>query len=1560
MIILPSAWASLSVAYDGHVCLQRWSILILSSVVLLVPSARAGEILPTLFCAALAAVAVFTVQPTMGYSIFHAILAALALARKVITRKQLRDEEYGSAISSCLCLIPAGLLTHSAAVRLLNCSESSLLASLDVAMAAGLCALAAARMGLFDGLPCVDRKITETDAAEALLPSTEDGVTGDDAADCAAPLHEKASLWDFYTFSWLNTLFLAGSKRQLRWVDIESVPSRDATKSASADFAQVLSSRHASGRSGLLKALLFLWGRDWIFLGFLQLLCVAAALTSPVVLQALLEYMQAPDSAAVGGSVAASSPWTGIGCAIALAGLQGAAAFFTSQLNYLSARLQLRVRAALLPALQARLFTAPLRVRRGAGAGLVTNLVSVDVDRVLGAVLSFHQAWTLPLQVCIVIAQLHAQVSWAAAAGVGILAVLVPLNVYIATRIGSLTASMMEARDTRVQQTREILSGIKAVKMGGLEIPLLARVRIARALEMRALAERKYLDAVCVWCWACTPLLMALGTFALVLTLPDSDASFTPARVWSSLAMLQLLIFPLNAFPWMLSGLLEARVSLERLNGFLSPTDADRDPSDASTLSALSRQPGESNDCIMCVKGFFSHVNAKNDEAAGPEEEAEKRSPFVLDLSAQGPCGPRGLIISRGEFIAVVGATASGKTTLLLSLLGETSRAQRQEATVEMNASFTSSYVPQLPWVRGSTLRDNICMGHTRVDSRLTAVIAAVGLDNEVGQRGLDSIISDSTISGGQRQRVALARALYDTADLLLIDDATSALDASVSAAVWAATIGRNGLLSSEKRARIVVTHDERFIRDADRVIALSNGKVIFLGHPAALLSDAALVEKIGLVRSDASVGSVGGLPPLSPRGDGGSSNSSPVEHHDIQNAQSSVADVVVVAKEDEDTSENREAGRIKGAIFSAYAMAVGLPLTIVVISSLAVMQVTRNAADWWLSEWSATAAARSVGEAAGGLFSAWTDREFLTLYATLAGVNFLFTMIRSASFAGAGLRAARVVHSRLLAAIVAAPLSFFDATPSGRLMNRLSTDQFAIDDSLPFSLNILLAQAAALVGMGGMIAYSTRGTFVLMMPPLAIAFVALQNHYRATSRELKRLDAVARSPLLSQLSDVLAGEIILIAASRNRAPESCAIARESAATLSLLDVSQRATWASAVASQWLAMRLQGLGVLVLLILCFFSVLADIFARPMSAAAADDAGCIGGAGAAPAAGAARTTAGIAGLSLSYAIPLVAAFQGLIGALTDTEREFVSVERAAEYMSVEPEDEDAASAILDALSGPPRVLLGGIPTQRKATGQWRPRNGSVTVEKLSVAFKSTPHQYAIADVSFTIPSGTRLGVCGRTGAGKSTLVAALFRLVPVSRGRVLIGDQDVSRVSLSDLRASATIVSQDPFLAAASLRFNIDPHGAHSDAEILSAAKACGLLSSLCSSTNTHDDGDWVLNSEVEANGRNLSCGQRQLVCLVRALLYHAPVVILDEAASATDGATDAAMSAALRAPAFNDITVIIVAHRVSTLLACDKVIVLDDGRLAEGPSSPSVLRSQGGPFARLVQASENT
>ena len=1619
---LPSSWISLSVAYNNHVTLQRWSLFVLiDASILLAPTLSHGgggggsyETWALLFLLGLSVTSAATSHPILGYSLIHIVVMSAALVRCIFFNNNNNNNNKtnqtstatGSApLVSSLCLLPAALLLHSTILRLLYCGASPLLACLDICTVFTLCLLAATRAGCCNrrffsttttttttssntnssGIMSDSGDITSIEQPLLLSADHEETVsattatTRDTDTDTPISLHDKASFLEFITFSWLNTLFSTGAKRQLRWSDIEGVPMKDATEISASAFAAVLSAQHVAGRRGILRALIKIWGWDWLVLGFLQALCVSAALASPLILQLLLEFLQAPDS---GETLAL--PWLGLGCACALAALQAFAAIVTAQLNYLSSRLQLRIRAALLPSLQARLFAAPLRVRRNAGAGLVTNLVSVDVDRVLGAVLSLHQFWSLPIQVMIVIAQLHAQVSWASAAGVGILAILVPLNVYVATRIGSLTANMMTARDTRVQATREILSGIRAVKMGSLEGPLLAKVRIARGDEMNALTERKYLDAVCVWCWASTPLLMALATFSLVLTLPDADAAFTPAKVWSSLAMLQLLIFPLNAFPWMLSGLLEARVSLTRLNEFLSPVDTDSDIADAPTLQVVDGKTlgDDGNGSVLCrAHGAFAFV-AQNDTVA-----------VAVDFEAGVLTEKNGLSISRGELIVVVGATAAGKSALLLSLLGELTRAPARTASTLLDQSCTIAFVPQLSWVRATTLRDNIVMGlpssnsNTTADTsdmRLLQVLAAVGLEEEAKTRGLDTPVAESTLSGGQRQRLALARALYASADLVLIDDVTSALDATVSSTVWKNAIGKKGMLAAESRARVVVTHDVRFIREADRVLAIRDGIIIFLGTPEELALDGTLSASLGLTlvgddddntsctidNDKEKSGEANNTGYDTNDDDSGDETIKIVTNYNgkTRHEESSDDDNLNEGKEEKEASndETREAGRIKSSIFAAYLTAVGMPLTIILLLSLFLMQFTRNAADWWLSEWSAVAATRQTQPEAtsGSLFGALSDVDFLIIYASIAIANFFLTLVRAGSFAAAGLRAARVVHTRLLAAVVAAPLSFFDATPAGRLMNRLSTDQFAIDDSLPFSLNILLAQAAGLIGMGSMLAYATRGAFVLLMPPLAFAFLSLQTHYRATSRELKRLDAVARSPLLSQLSDVLTGEAVILAAARNRIPSQCAITREYATTIALLDISQRSTWASAVAGQWLAMRLQGLGVLVLFILCLFSVLSDIFSRPLSAASSDDAGCVGGAPASPAEGAARATAGIAGLSLSYAIPLVAAFQGLIGAITDTEREFVSVERAVEYMSLEPEDTAAAESALEALA--PVTPNEPLPPPDAA---WRPANGEVNIERLTVSYPSAAN-VAVSDVSFSVKEGTRLGICGRTGAGKSSLIAALFRLAPVTRGRVLIGGDDVAKVPLRSLRACATIVGQEPFIAAASLRFNLDPHNAHTDNEIIKAAAACGLTTSLyggggggvrfrAPTTTNATATSSFLDVPLESGGRNLSAGQRQLVCLTRALLYRAPVIVLDEAASATDAATDAAMSEALRSPSFHGVTVIIVAHRIATLLACDQIIVLDQGTLVEGPESPTLLRKvSGGHFARLCQAGQ--
>jgi ATP-binding cassette subfamily C (CFTR/MRP) protein 10 len=560
-------------------------------------------------------------------------------------------------------------------------------------------------------------------------------------------------------------------------------------------------------------------------------------------------------------------------------------------------------------------------------------------------------------------------------------------------------------------------------------------------------------------------------------------------------------------------------------------------------------------------------------------------------------------------------------------------------------------------------------------------------------------------------------------------------------------------------------------------------------------------------------------------------------------------------------------------------------------------------------------------------------------------------------------------MHTRLVAAIVSAPQSFHDANPAGRLTNRLSGDCFAIDDSLPFSLNILLAQAVGLVGTAAILIFSSSGLFLVPAPFLVAAFFALQHRYRAASRELKRLDAVTRSPLLQQLSDLRAGEAVLVAASLQRsttltrawglgpgvsaaaapgaaaaasASSDCAEEREAAGTLRLLGDSQRAVWTSSTASIWLALRLQALGVATLAAMAFACVGLRLYTHADAAAPADDAGCASGAAAAPPAsvgGGDAAAAGVAGLVLSYGLPVVYALQGLVGAFTDTERELISVERAQEYIAL-PAEEEASRAAFE------RVLSGAkAETEAPPPAAWRPRRASVAFLDVSVRYGGEAAAPAVDRVTLRVPAGSRLGICGATGSGKSTLLSTLWRSVPLASGRVEVGGEDVAALSLADVRSGAlAYLPQEPFVVGGPLRHSVDPHGDHSDAAVRAALDDVGL--------------PLPPDFAVDDGAANLSLGERQLACLARALLRGASVIGLDEATAAADVKTDERMMEAIARGTRAGSTLICVAHRVSTLMAMDAVVVMHAGRIVEGPAPPRELLARGGAFAALVASSQ--
>jgi len=511
----------------------------------------------------------------------------------------------------------------------------------------------------------------------------------------------------------------------------------------------------------------------------------------------------------------------------------------------------------------------------------------------------------------------------------------------------------------------------------------------------------------------------------------------------------------------------------------------------------------------------------------------------------------------------------------------------------------------------------------------------------------------------------------------------------------------------------------------------------------------------------------------------------------------------------------------------------------------------------------------------------------------------------------------------------------------------------------------------------------TTSGVFALLLPLLLLSFWTLQKTYRATSRELKRLEAVARSPLLNIFGEFLRGEAVILGASLNWSPASeggggtgtdvSPVERERLATLKLLDNSQRAIFTSNMASQWLALRLQYLGIIVFTVLALFSFLLHLFLLGPSAASQGDlASCSANPSAAPPSGPPSGgdggTATLTGLILSYSIPIVYSLQGLVGAVTDTEREFISMERVQEYMDLPGEDPTDEGTLIDALT---RTTQLGDPPAAKV---WKkiPHHNGVEFKDVSVAYPpqagstclsggSPP--LALSHVSFTLTPGQSLGVCGRTGSGKSTLLASLWRLVPLLGGKITLGGEDTSQVPLRDLRSLAVIVPQEPLLLKGSIRFNLDPWGVFSDEALWEAAMSCGLAATLVGigERGGNDVGlgdsppkgrqkkehkEELLEMVVEEGGRNLSLGQQQLVCLSRALLRQAPLVALDEAASATDSATDEALGIVLKGGAFKNTTLIVVAHRLSSILGLDRVLVLHMGRVAEfGP--PGLLLATG-------------
>ncbi|XP_050029460.1 ATP-binding cassette sub-family C member 10 [Dermacentor andersoni] len=1264
---------------------------------------------------------------------------------------------------------------------------------------------------------------------------------------------EDTNIFSLLTFWWVGRLMRRGYRGHIQEPDdLHDLP-------VSLRPGEVIRGLYRKvDTSGSLPSLLVLFhrcvGQQYYAIGVLKFLADVLSFASPVLLNRLVMFLEEGPGQ--------GPAWSGYAYAsgLALACLLGA--FMSAHYSYLVSRVGLKARAIVVALVYQKTLRADAtELRKSSSEAL--NLVTTDADRIVNLFGSFHEAWSLPLQVAVTMFLLWQQIGLAFLAGVVVAVSLVPVNRSIALNIGRLSTGMMAFKDERIKLMSEVLWGMRMIKMHAWEALFQERVESIRKKEVVFLRQRKYLDALCVFFWVVTPVLMSVLSFVTYVLLGHR---LTAAKVFTCLALFNLLKVPLNAFPWVINGCMEAWVSLKRTQCFLNLQDFA--PAGYYTTSK------DDDQLVRVTNGVFHWGGLTGDATLPVAISGAQGRNFIL--------GPVNVTLRKGQLVGVVGRVGSGKSTLLAAITGDICRVQGTVTLQRLDMAL--GLVPQQPWLQRGTVRANVLFGRPFDATRYQATLECCALLDdlkslpagdltEVGEEG-------QTLSGGQKRRVALARALYQDCDVYLLDDPLSALDAHVAQQVFERCI----VGAMRGKARLLCTHQVGFLAQADHVIVLRDGKVVAEGPPSTVLKSSVIEALPELAASEEP-----SLPKTS------SSSSAAKSSHEASSAMFQESSRMLVEEEE------REFGAVRLSTVRSYWDAVGAWLAATVLLSLILMQVSRTSTDWWLAVWVSWANTTKNVQNHRLIRDTNSDvmNVFLPIYGGLAVANGFLTLARAFSFAYGGVVAAVKVHDLLLDKVLKAPLSFLEATPVGRVLNRFSTDVWSIDDTLPFMLNIVLAQSVALAGTLVVTSYGLPWVLLLLIP-LAFAYNSLQQYYRWTSRELRRLGSITLSPVYSHFTETFAGLSVIRSFK--------AVSRFCQENLHKLAVNQQAVFASQAASQWLNLRLQLMGVLLTSGVAFLAVVQHQV-RGVSA-------------------------GFVGLALSYALSITSLLSSLVTSFTDTEKEMVSMERADQYIKGLEEER----------------LDGGI----LPPFGW-PFCGAVKFSKVTLRYRPGLPA-ALSGISFEAAKGSKVGIVGRTGAGKSSLLQALFRLTPVESGQIYIDGVDVLRMHPKEVRSRLAAIPQDPFVFSGSVRDNVDPRGLHSDAQIWQALDRCQLGRTIRSLRNSSAGAGTGLEASLGPRGSLLSTGQRQLLALARALLYKARVLCLDEATAGIDAETDCAIQETIRST-FQDTTILVIAHRVETVLDCDQVLVMSHGKVIESGIPRELLRIGNGHFRALVEAS---
>ncbi|NXG87129.1 MRP3 protein, partial [Stercorarius parasiticus] len=1178
-------------------------------------------------------------------------------------------------------------------------------------------------------------------------------------------------------------------------------------------------------RPSFLKALLRTFGPYFLIGSFFKLIQDLLSFVNPQLLSVLIGFTKNKDAPTWWGFLIAALMFI---CAV----LQTLILHQHFQYCFVTG---MRLRTGITGVIYRKSLVITNSAKRSSTVGEIVNLMSVDAQRFMDLMTFLNMLWSAPLQIFLALYFLWQTLGPSVLAGVAVMVLLIPFNSAIAMKTRAFQVEQMRYKDSRIKLMNEILGGIKVLKLYAWEPSFSEKVLEIRKNELRVLKKSAYLNSLSTFAWISAPFLVALTTFAVYVSVDEKNI-LDAEKAFVSLSLFNILKFPLNMLPQVISNIAQTSVSLKRIQQFLSHDELDPNCVERKVIA-----PGNA---ISVTNATFSW--------------GKELKPSLKDIN---------LLVPSGALVAVVGHVGCGKSSLVSALLGEM---EKLEGEVAVKGSV--AYVPQQAWIQNATLKDNILFGQAPNEQKYQNVLEACALktdlevlpggdQTEIGEKGIN-------LSGGQRQRVSLARAVYSNSDIYLLDDPLSAVDSHVAKHIFDKVIGPDGVLKG--KTRILVTHGISFLPQVDHVVVLVDGKISEMGSYQDLLKqNQAFAEFLRNYALDEDIEE---------------DEPTMLEEEEVLLAEDTLSIHTDLADNEPVTNEVRKQFlscanqlwcvilQVKLTVFWQYVKAVSPVISLAICFLYCCQNAAAIGANVWLSDWTNEPVINGTQH---------NTAMRIGVYAALGLLQGLIVLISSFTLAMGGINAARTLHAALLENKFHTPQSFYDTTPTGRIINRFSKDIYVIDEVIPPTILMFLGTFFTSLSTMIVIIASTP-LFAVVIVPLAILYFFVQRFYVATSRQLKRLESVSRSPIYSHFSETVSGASVIRAYRRVKSFVDISDLK--------MDENQKSYYPGIVSNRWLGVRVEFVGNCIVLFAALFAVISKN----------------------------SLNAGLVGLSVSYALQVTLSLNWMVRMTSELETNIVAVERIKEYSETETEA--------------PWIIEGKSPPE-----DW-PSKGELEFVNYSVRYRKGL-DLVLKGLNLHIHGGEKIGIVGRTGAGKSSMTLCLFRILEAVKGEIKIDGVKISEIGLHDLRSRLTIIPQDPVLFSGTLRMNLDPFNKYSDEEIWKALELSHLKRFVSSQPS-------MLDYECSEGGENLSVGQRQLVCLARALLRKTRILILDEATAAIDLETDDLIQMTIRTQ-FEDCTVLTIAHRLNTIMDYTRVLVLDNGTIAEFDTPASLLASKG-------------